>query len=390
MAPAGALLAAFLVLPVLILGRISFYPADRSFGATGWSLRHYAKFAGDTFYLSVLGETVLYGLVVALATLVVGFPVGYSLARMPARGRRWRIALVILPLTLSLVVNVFGWLVILGGEGMVNRLLVGLGLIDAPLRFLFNRGAVLLVLAHTFLPFQFLSIMSVVAHIDPALEEAAANLRAGRCHDAAPRHPAARLARDRGRVHAGLHPDDLGLRDAATRGRRARAHAGKPHLRADHRRPELAVRRRHVLRPAGDRAGALAADEPLGPPADLGPRAPDGPAFHGESRAGCAVSRVFWCAAASTCCWRCRPIIVIASSVSRTRFLTFPPQGFTLGWYERAFQSQAFMGSLALSTQLAVGATILALAIGTPAAYAIERRRFPRARRLPRLRDVAA
>jgi putative spermidine/putrescine transport system permease protein len=98
---------------------------------------------------------------------------------MNARARRWRIALVILPLTLSLVVNVFGWLVILGGGGMVNRLLLALGLIDAPLRLLFNRAAVIVVLAHTFLPFQVLSIMSVVAQIDPALEEAAANLRAG-------------------------------------------------------------------------------------------------------------------------------------------------------------------------------------------------------------------
>lgn len=69
-------------------------------------------------------------------------------------------------------------------------------------------------------------------------------------------------------------------------------------------------------------------------------------------------------------------LIVIASSVSRTRFLTFPPQGFTLDWYGRAFRSQAFMGSLALSTELAVAATLLALAIGTPAAYAIDRHRF--------------
>ena len=98
---------------------------------------------------------------------------------MPARARRWRVALVILPLTLSLVVNVFGWLVILGGSGLANRTLLALGVIDAPLRLLFNRAAVLAVLAHTFLPFQVLSIMSVVAQIDPALEEAAANLRAG-------------------------------------------------------------------------------------------------------------------------------------------------------------------------------------------------------------------
>jgi putative spermidine/putrescine transport system permease protein len=177
--PAVLLLLAFLVLPLLFLGRTSLYPADRSFGAAGWSLRHYAKFFGDPFYLGVLGETVLYGLVVALVTLVVGFPLGYSLARMPARARRWRVALVILPLTLSLVVNVFGWLVVLGGSGLVNRLLLALGVVEAPLRLLFNRTAVLVVLAHTFLPFQVLSIMSVVAQIDPALEEAAANLRAG-------------------------------------------------------------------------------------------------------------------------------------------------------------------------------------------------------------------
>jgi putative spermidine/putrescine transport system permease protein len=177
--PAAVLLLAFLVLPLLFLGRTSLYPADRSFGAAGWSLRHYAKFFGDPFYLAVLGETVLYGVIVALVTLAVGFPLGYSLARMPARARRWRVALVILPLTLSLVVNVFGWLVILGGSGLANRTLLALGVIDAPLRLLFNRTAVLAVLAHTFLPFQVLSIMSVVAQIDPALEEAAANLRAG-------------------------------------------------------------------------------------------------------------------------------------------------------------------------------------------------------------------
>ncbi|MGH7264278.1 MAG: ABC transporter permease [Candidatus Rokuibacteriota bacterium] len=177
--PAVLLLLAFLILPLLFLGRTSLYPADRSFGASGWSLRHYAKFFGDPFYLGVLGETVLYGLIVALVTLAVGFPLGYSLARMPARARRWRVALVILPLTLSLVVNVFGWLVVLGGGGLVNRVLLGLGLIEAPLRLLFNRAAVLVVLAHTFLPFQVLSIMSVIAQIDPALEEAAANLRAG-------------------------------------------------------------------------------------------------------------------------------------------------------------------------------------------------------------------
>jgi len=177
--PAVLLLLAFFVVPILAVGRISLYPADRSFNVSGWSLRHYAKFFGDPFYLGVLWDTVWFGLLVTLVTLLVGFPLGYSLARMEGRARRWRVAVVILPLTLSLVVNVFGWLVILGGGGLVNRALTAAGLVDAPLRLLFNRTAVVVVLAHTFLPFQVLSIMSVIAQIDPALEEAAANLRAG-------------------------------------------------------------------------------------------------------------------------------------------------------------------------------------------------------------------
>jgi putative spermidine/putrescine transport system permease protein len=69
-------------------------------------------------------------------------------------------------------------------------------------------------------------------------------------------------------------------------------------------------------------------------------------------------------------------VIVVASSLSRTTYLTFPPQGLTLRWYWRAFQSEAFMGSLLLSTELALAATALALAIGTPAAYALDRHRF--------------
>ena len=180
LAPSILILVAFLVVPVLTLARMSFLPGETAFGGRGWSLTQYGKIFGDPFYLRVLIETLGYGVAVALATVLLGFPVAHSLARMPARARRWRLALIILPLTLSLVVNVFAWLVILGGSGLVNELLLVTGLVHAPLRLLFNRGAVLVVLVHTFLPFQILSIMSVIAQIDPRLEEAAANLRANR------------------------------------------------------------------------------------------------------------------------------------------------------------------------------------------------------------------
>jgi putative spermidine/putrescine transport system permease protein len=176
--PALLVIIVFLVLPTAWLIRASFFPQDRLFEAEGWSLVHYAKAFGDTFYLSVLLDTFMYGAIVTCGTAAVGFPVGYALAR--GLSRPWHMFIVVLPLTLSLVVNVFGWLVILGRGGLLNSMLLGLGLIDEPIRFLFTLPAVLLVLGHTFLPFQILAIMSVVTQIDPVLEQAAQSLRASR------------------------------------------------------------------------------------------------------------------------------------------------------------------------------------------------------------------
>ena len=132
------------------------------------------------YYVLVLLETFAYGLIVAAISFVIGFPVGYSLARLPPAARRWRMIIVILPLTLSLVVVVFGWLVILGRTGVANSILLALGLFNSPQTLLFNRAAVIIVLVQQFLPFMILSVMSVVAQIDPAYEQAAANLRANR------------------------------------------------------------------------------------------------------------------------------------------------------------------------------------------------------------------
>jgi putative spermidine/putrescine transport system permease protein len=180
LAPALVFLFFFLVVPMFGLFRASFYEGNQPLGGVGFSLQHYEKFLLDGYYLGVLAETVGFGLASAFVSLLIGFPVGYSLARLPPDKRRWRLIAVILPLTLSLVVVVFGWLVVLGRNGLLNSLAIGFGLIDRPQQLLFNRTAVLVVLVQQFLPFMILSVMSVVAQINPVLEQAAANLRANR------------------------------------------------------------------------------------------------------------------------------------------------------------------------------------------------------------------
>ncbi|WP_051448302.1 ABC transporter permease [Bradyrhizobium sp. WSM1417] len=178
--PMVLLLAGFLVLPVLGLLRSSFLPSTHLLDGTGFSLKHYVHFFSDTYYSSVLVETFVDGLIVSLVCLLIGFPTGYSLARLTSAARRWRMIVVILPLTLSLVVVVFGWLIILGRNGLLNSLFVYLGIFSSPKTLLFSRPAVLIVLVQQFLPFMILSVMSVVTQIHPVLEQAASNLRANR------------------------------------------------------------------------------------------------------------------------------------------------------------------------------------------------------------------
>ncbi|SFQ24433.1 putative spermidine/putrescine transport system permease protein [Bradyrhizobium sp. Ghvi] len=180
LAPMIILLTGFLVVPVLGLLRSSFLSGNHLLEGSGFSLEQYFHFFSDSYYTSVLVETFFDGLVVSLICVVIGFPTGYSLARLPPLARRWRMIIVIMPLTLSLVVVVFGWLIILGRNGLLNSLFVSLGIFASPKILLFSRPAVLIVLVQQFLPFMILSVMSVVTQIDPVLEQAAANLRANR------------------------------------------------------------------------------------------------------------------------------------------------------------------------------------------------------------------
>lgn len=180
MAPALLVLIVFLVIPAGIVFRISFYPGNSTIGAEGFSLSQYFRFFGNSLYLSVLAETISYAFIVCFGCLILGFPVGYSLARHTPAKRRIRMLMVIVPLTLSLVVVVFGWMVLLGRQGIVNNILLWLGLSSMPRQLLFNSTAVIIVLIQQFLPFMILSVMNVVMQIDPVLEQASTSLRANR------------------------------------------------------------------------------------------------------------------------------------------------------------------------------------------------------------------
>ncbi|WP_291296864.1 ABC transporter permease [Elioraea sp.] len=176
----GVLTVAFLV-PVLSLVPTSLRPyvAGRGIGE-GWTLEHYTNVLTDSFYLEILARTIGLGFVVTLATLVIGYPLAYILARSESRWRHWLTLLVIFPMLLNLVVRTFGWIALLARRGLVNQWLMGLGITDEPLRLMFNFTGLMIGLTHIFLPVMVLVLIAVIQNIPRDLEEAAGVLGASR------------------------------------------------------------------------------------------------------------------------------------------------------------------------------------------------------------------
>ena len=167
------LLVAFLV-PVGMMVPTSVRPYVPLVGITsGFTAVHYLKLVSDLYYLEIIARTLVLGLTVTLLTLVIGYPVAFFLARTTSRWRPWLTILVVFPLLLNLVVRTFGWIALLAQNGLVNQALQSLGIVDAPVKLLFNFAGLLIGLTHIFLPFMVLVLIGAIQNIPRDVEDAA-------------------------------------------------------------------------------------------------------------------------------------------------------------------------------------------------------------------------
>jgi putative spermidine/putrescine transport system permease protein len=110
---------------------------------------------------------------------VFGYPIAWICARASARWQSVLVFLVILPILTSVVVRTFAWIVILGRQGVLNQIALGLGLTNEPLRLLYTETGVIMVLAQVQMPLMVLPILTVLSKIDPNLADASRALGAG-------------------------------------------------------------------------------------------------------------------------------------------------------------------------------------------------------------------
>ncbi|HEY6982461.1 ABC transporter permease [Reyranella sp.] len=167
--PALVLLVAVFLLPVLRLLGVSL---------EGGTLDWYAKALGEGLYLRVFWNTFEIALLVTLFCLLLGYPLGFLMATTTSGWATLGFIFVVLPLWTSVLVRTYAWMVLLGRNGVINRMLVDAGVITDPIPLLHNFAGVLIGMVHVLLPYMVLPIYGAVRKVDPAIPAAAAGLGA--------------------------------------------------------------------------------------------------------------------------------------------------------------------------------------------------------------------
>ena len=187
-------LAAFFLAPFVIVFKISLSQTAVAQPpylpvldlAAGWAGLHdfvagltadgYRLLASDQIYLLSYLKSLQLAAISTAILLVIGYPVAYGIARSPRGLQPLLVMLVVLPFWTSFLIRVYAWINILQHDGLLNKILLALHVVSAPVVWLSTDSAMYLGIVYSYLPFMILPLYATLAKMDPALLEAAADL----------------------------------------------------------------------------------------------------------------------------------------------------------------------------------------------------------------------
>jgi putative spermidine/putrescine transport system permease protein len=175
LAPALLVLLVAFIIPMIYIFVISLQNDQDQF-----SLSNYSLLFQDSYYLKVLWRTVKLSLYTVLACLILGYPVAMFMAKASGKMRGLVTFLIIAPHLISVVIRNFGWVVILGNKGWINKILMNLGIIDEPLKLLYNELGVVIGLTDAYIVYMVLSLVTSLYAVDTSLYKASGILGASR------------------------------------------------------------------------------------------------------------------------------------------------------------------------------------------------------------------
>lgn len=177
--PAFVWVILFFYLPLMtVIGRSFFIKTNLSLVPTV-SLAQYATFL-DWTYIAIIERSLLLAFVTALICLLIAYPVAYFIARTIKKGKNILLFFIMLPFSVNLLIQAYAWFFMLGKTGLINNILLHLGIINQPLYLLNTPGAVYVVMIYCYLPFMILPLYTVLEKIDVRFIEASLDLGANK------------------------------------------------------------------------------------------------------------------------------------------------------------------------------------------------------------------
>ncbi len=400
--PVLILLVGLAILPVAKLLELSFYKSGE------WSLDHYIRLFTSPVYAQVLATTFKVAIYTTIFTLLVSYPLAYIIARMPERRRNMLMFAVMLSFWASFLIRTFGWMVILNRNGLLSQIMMWLGITSEPVGMLYTSTAVIIGMTHAMVPLCIMTMLPVMQSIDENLSKAGW-VMGGKPGSvfwrvyfplSVPGVTAAALLVFITSLGFFIVPAFLGGR-------------------LDTMLTQLIIDQvqEYLNWPF---AGALSLlllvaallvfwiyDYLIGLSALAGAADPNATSRLGN--AGARVSQGFfavmarisdaiysavaavagrkmpvvgsvtrWGVVALTLAFLLLPVLImIPVSFTESSRMAWPPEGFSLKWYEAIFSSQIWTQAAVRSLTVAVASATLALLIGTPAAFAIARQNLP-------------
>ena len=172
----------FVLGPLVYMFILSFMTRAETWGVVNeFTFRNYLKIL-EPVYRQTFWESLKLALYTTSLVILIGYPFGYFMARLEPNRRGLMLMLVMIPFWTSSLIRLYGWMVIFRANGILDKILMGLGITSAPLKLLYTYPAVLVGMVYALLPFMILSVYSSVEKMDWTLVEAARDLGASKAY----------------------------------------------------------------------------------------------------------------------------------------------------------------------------------------------------------------
>lgn len=179
-APTVIWLLAFLIAPLIIVIGISFMSKNAHGGVNMPLTLNAYKDMFKSDYLVIFMRSIWLSLKTTIICLLAGYPLAMIMAKASRKVKPILVLMIMLPFWINSMIRLYGWMTLLRSEGIINNILINLGIIKAPLEILYTDGAVVLGMVYELLPFAVLPLYNSIEKIDHSLLEAACDLGAAK------------------------------------------------------------------------------------------------------------------------------------------------------------------------------------------------------------------